>query len=253
MNKRRLRAQTRMIWGCFSGRPNLEFAPKWTRHSESHANPHLRPDEREPMAPKYGFDAIPRRYISPKDSCGCECCTIWDWSREEHERRRAQRQMTLALKRAANHTSAVWRDRCIDWDWNGWDDPFAYDGDDDWRLDYQADKSAPLVEIDLWAMAKPAKVRHHRRKSSFALCPPVCLLCAGITLPIHPEAEQANGSSEIDDISLLDYEEMWDDLDTDYGSVGHGADQMSDTSGDWDRCSNTGNVPESEVFPVETR
>lgn len=75
-------------------------------------------------------------------------------------------------------------------------------------------------------------------------------LCAGITLPIHPEAEQANGSSEIDDISLLDYE---DDLGTDYGSVGHGADQMSDTSGDWDRCSNTGNVPESEVFPVETR
>ena len=146
--------------------------------------------------------------------------------------------MKLALKKAANHTSAVWRNRCIDWDWNGWDDPFAYDGDEDWLLDYQEDKPAPLVEIELLAMAKPAKARRRREFAPRYRHTVGLPSFTGVAPPPHSKPQPASDFSDIDDVSLLDFEETWDDFGVDHLSVEPSGDQTSDTSGEWDRCSN---------------
>jgi hypothetical protein len=47
----------------------------------------------------------------------------------------------------------------VDRDWNGQNDSYAYTGNEDWMLDYQVDKCAPALTVDLLSMAKPAKGR----------------------------------------------------------------------------------------------
>jgi hypothetical protein len=143
-----------------------------------------------------------------------------------------------------------YKKNCVDWDWNGRDDPFAYD-DHDWMLDYADDKAAPeATTLDLLAMAKPAKKskRQAARRESLSQSVRFTMLMI-LFRSIEGKAPQRlarAGSTfvalpNIDEISALDYEETWERLDLDnldLTFLDHANVERDDGSEwDWDRCS----------------
>lgn len=79
-------------------------------------------------------------------------------------------------------------------------------------LDYQVDKCAPAPTVDLLSMAKPAKGR--KRASRVAPGPsPQRLALARAFL--EPVASGSGALPDIDEISILDFEDTWEHLDLD--------------------------------------
>jgi len=218
--------------------PETIVAPKWRRHQEDYINPHLLPHERDPIAPRYGPDSVCQRLRARDDlkKCSCSYCVP-----ALHKRAEVKREAEIALKKVVagpgggqalppRFKKGPW----ADWDWNGQNDPYAYDGDQDWMLDYQLDKSAPHATLDLLSMAKPAKGRkkpaqnaslNARRANSLALARAF----------LEPVASGSGPLPDIDEISILDFEETWEHLDLERLNPGNEDDRG--TEWQWERFS----------------
>ncbi|PVF92557.1 hypothetical protein CPB86DRAFT_717246 [Serendipita vermifera] len=207
--------------------PDMVIHPKWRRHHEDYVNPHLLPHERDPVAPRYGQDlpsqrVMPKGFGLPGSKCRCEWCLTAHTKNAD-----ALREANKELKKLT--AGGVKRGPHADWDWNGRDDPYAYD-DHDWMLDYADDKAAPEATLDLLAIAKPAK--KSKRQAARHGKAPQRLARAGSTFVALPE---------IDEISALDYEETWERLDLDKMDLTFldhvHAERDDGSEWDWDRCS----------------
>lgn len=155
-NQREFRHAEAEKWNTVGGTVAIQVAPKWRRHQEDYINPHLLEHERPIIAPRYSADA-PCRNVRARDSkCRCDFC-MTSRQTQESEKRSAEKalQKFVAPGRAGvrNAGKGPW----ADWDVNGFDCPYSYDGDQDWLIDYEDDKQAPTAQIDLMAIAKPAK------------------------------------------------------------------------------------------------
>ncbi|KAG8829759.1 hypothetical protein FRC17_006094 [Serendipita sp. 399] len=196
---------------------DLVVMPKYRRDQEDYVNPHLKPEEQPALPPRWVGDAVPRHSRPVNARCRCSWCTG-----KPSQRLDDGRTLQEGLKNVAGR-GYFKQGRCPDWDWNGRDDPFAYDGDSDWMRHFEEDKPASsTVQVDLLAIAKPAKAKRRPAKG------PTSLATRKLSV-VH---------SELDGASFIDYEEAWDWLDD--GNIDtssrFGEDERR-SEWEWDRCS----------------
>lgn len=168
-HQREFKQYQNSLWTFPSG--DVQFAPKWTRHQEDYINPHLLKHERPIIAPRYGPDAACRKVTARDAKCRCSYCLTLaqDQESQKRESEKGLKKVVEQGRRRVRNTNnkAPW----ADWDMNGFDCPYSYDGDSDWLRDYEEDKQARAVQIDLLAMARPAKGKKRlaRRESNFLI------------------------------------------------------------------------------------
>jgi len=145
----------------------VQFAPKWTRHQEDYINPHLLEHERPVIAPRYGPDAACRKVRARGDKCRCSFC-LTHAQAQESQKRESEKDLKRVVEPARpgvrnGSKRAPW----ADWNMHAFDCP--YDGDPDRLREYDEDKQAPIAQIDLLAMARPAKGKKRlaRRECNF--------------------------------------------------------------------------------------
>lgn len=213
---RRLEEQRKVLW---SAHTNFEVAPKWTRHAEEYINPHLLEHEREPIAPRYGADSVPSRLMPNSERCRCSWCLEPLAAKKATLRRETQ----AVVKSVVSGSTSARKGQWVDWDWTGENDSFAVEHGDEWGQ--AVDKPAPVAQVDLLAMAKPAKAKRrtiaHQKRA---------LTYGSFAGPSH---------RDVDNISMLDYEETWEHLDPDQlDRLLRGLDDNDAASEwDWDKCS----------------
>ncbi|KIM28167.1 hypothetical protein M408DRAFT_8859 [Serendipita vermifera MAFF 305830] len=234
------RNQSEFNTTLFGSEAPTTVAPKWRRHQEDYINPHLLPHERDPIAPRYGPDSVCKR-LRPTDErvyCSCSYCVP-----ALHKRGEEKRQANVALKRIVLNNPGYGRAQMAgasrgpwaDWDWNGHDDPRSYDGDDDWRLDYQTDKRAPQATVDLLSIAKPAKGKKRTAQNTNAASARRATNLAIARSFLEPVASGSGALPDIDEISILDFEETWEHLDLERLNLG--IDDERGSEWQWERFS----------------
>jgi len=166
-NKRQYKREADVYAYSYMNPLALQVAPKWRKNQEDYINPHLLPHERDPIAPRYGADAVCRRLRATPDDlklrCSCEYCVP-----AGHLRIQDRREINLALRKvvAAPGSRRSFQGKSVhgawaDWDWRDQDD----NSDEDRTQDYQVDKRTPEPTVDLLSIAKPAKGRKRTSRS----------------------------------------------------------------------------------------
>lgn len=153
--------KARSIW-FYPNSPDLEVAPKYTRHQEEYINPHLLEHERPIIAPRYGPNSVCKNFRPRPVKCRCDFCLS---TAQTNENKR--REAAIALNKVVGPVRAGVRKGAPfpDWDTSSFNCPHSYDGDIDWMRDYGDDKPAPPAQLDLMAMAKPAKKKKKKAAS----------------------------------------------------------------------------------------
>ena len=146
---RRLEEQRKVLWGD----NHVHVAPKWTRHAEDYVNPHLLEHEREPIAPRYGPDSVPSRLMPHgSDRCKCSFCIAPHAGKKGSFRRETQAGIKYVV------TGLRQKGPLSEWDREGENDLHSSERLNPWGFE-EAFKAPPAAELDLLAMAKPAKVK----------------------------------------------------------------------------------------------
>ncbi|KAG8878735.1 hypothetical protein FRC20_006412 [Serendipita sp. 405] len=219
-NLRALDAQRHALWYADA---ELVVMPKYRRDQEDYVNPHLQPHEQPALPPRWVGDAAPQHSMPHHAmATGSHCRCSWCGKNKVSQTLDTNRVLQEGLKRVAGK-GFYKRGKCPDWDWNGIDDPYAYDGDLDWMRFFEEDKPATsTVQVDLLAIAKPAKAK--RRTAN--------------RLNHLPTRKLSMVHSELDGASFIDYEEAWDWLEDGNADLGSrfGEDERR-SEWDWDRCS----------------
>ena len=118
----------------------------------------------------------------------------------------------------------VFKGPCVDWDWNGENDPYTYDGEMEWMIDWaredEEDKyAAPSATVDLISIAKPAKGRKRAtQRESLHSCLQTSLLNRLFTGTAPPSTRThslaVTTASDIllgiDGVSTLEFSETWE-------------------------------------------